>query len=639
MRFVLVGQPNSGKSTIFNAVAGYRSPTANFPGTSVTYTTSRVLAGDREVELVDLPGTYSLTSHDAAERTAQDFLASGELSVIVNVVDGTRLGRSLELTLQLMELGQPLVVALNMSDETRRKGIDIDAAALERELGVPVVPTIARRGLGLVELFETAFRAADSAPPRAPRHDREVERALGEIEGLIRDVPLGPARAPRLSAMKLVERDPALHGELERLAPAAGPGVQAAIATLEELHGWPADQVLSGARHALAHTIEERVSRSRRPAPGWRERVDWLLTHPVLGIPALLAILAALFYAVFGAGRYLEAPLAAGFDAMAARLQDLVPAGSVFGAAVQGIVLGLSGGVVIVLPYLLPFLVGLSLLEETGYLARMAYLLDGLMHRIGLHGKSIVPLVLGYGCSVPAVMATRILDSPRERRITAMLAVLVPCSARSVVILGLVGAVLGPWAALAVYIVNLAVTAGIAIVLERRAGPGPIPGLVLEVPDLRLPSVHTVFFRTWIALREFVAVAWPLLIVSSAVLSVLELAGAGQAINSGLAPLTVTLLGLPAAVGMTLVFGVLRKELSLMMLVQALGTARIADALAPAQVVAFALFVVFYVPCLATLVALGREVGWRAAGWVALLTLGLATALAVAGRFAVVLFA
>lgn len=637
MKLVLVGQPNCGKSTIFNAVAGYKAATANFPGTSVAYTTSRVLVQGRDVEVVDLPGTYSLTSQDEAERQSLRYLTEedAEASVLVNVVDASRLGRALELTLQLVELGRPLVVALNMADEAQRKGIDVDPEALVRELGVPVVVTIARRGVGLTELFAAALDAADrgSLPP-SPRYDREVEDATAAVEELLLRMPIG-CEPRRLTALKLLERDPRVHAQLGGGASVAlVPQVEAAVAGLERVHGWPGEQVISGARHALAHRIEDRVARVQRARTARREKVDLVLMHPVLGIPVLLGIMGVFFWIVFGIGKHLEDPLVALFDGFAATLAQQVPPDTVPGAILKGLLLGISGGVAIVLPYLLPFLVGLAALEDSGYLPRMAYLLDGVMHRLGLHGKSIVPLMLGYGCSVPAVMATRILENPRDRRITAALAVLVPCSARTTVILGLVGAILGIVPALTIYVVNLVVIGVLGMVLQKKLKGAP-PGLVLEVPDLRPPSLKTMSARTWLALKEFVVVAWPALIVSSIILGLLEIAHWDGPINSALSPMTATVLGLPAAVGLTIVFGVLRKELALMMLMQALGTSAVATVLSPAQMITFALFIVFYVPCVATIAALWKELGWKDTLWICALSGALAVAVGVAGRFAV----
>ncbi len=629
MRFVLTGQPNSGKSTIFNAVAGYRAATANFPGTSVTYTVSRALILGREVAVVDLPGVYSLTSTDAAEREALAYLLEHPDDVIINVLDASRLGRSLELTLQLLELRRPMVVALNMVDEARRKGIEVDSEALSRELGVPVVPTIGRRGAGLKELFREAMRAGlMEARSEPPSYDREVERAVGEVTACLADQLPGPGVPARFLAIKLLEGDPEIH---RRLAGRNGRVLEIAKSRLESEHGWPADQVISGARHAVAHTIEDRVSRHHRRKVGWREKMDRLLLHPVSGGPLMVLILMGFFYAVFGLGKHLEGPLVAVFDGLAANLARALPLETFAGTLVNGLILGISGGVAIVLPYLVPFLVGLAVLEDTGYLPRMAYILDNLMHRIGLHGKSVVPLMLGYGCSVPAVMATRILESPRDRRITTALTVLVPCSARTTVIYAVVGAYMGPLWAFGVYVLNLAVIGGVGVTLARRM-KGRAPGLILEIPDLRMPAARTLLAKTWLSLREFIVIAWPLLIASSAVLGVLEWLHADELLNTVLSPFTVGLLGLPAAVGVTLIFGVLRKELTVVMLVQALGTTAIASVLSPAQLVTFVIFVVFYIPCVATIAVMAREVGWKDTVWIGAMTVALATALAVAVR-------
>ena len=667
MRLVLVGQPNCGKSTLFNAVAGYRSATANFPGTSVTFTSSRVLVDGEEIEVVDLPGLYSLSSQDDAEREAERYLLHEDAAALIDVVDASRLGRSLELTLQLLELRRPLVVALNMQDEAQRKGIEIDRAALERELGAPVVPTIARRGLGIAELFAAAMAAARrGALPATPRYDNEVEEAEAAVEAQLaptddardanerprgtgddaRDAnghprgtgkePRGAGRLPaRFTALRLLERDARAQARLHRAAaPERAAAVEAAVRDLERRHGWPGEQVVSGARHALAHRIEERTTTQRKPRGGGREKLDLALMHPVFGIPILVALMGLFFWAVFGLGRFLEDPLVLGFARLVDWIGRSVPLDSAAGIVVKGIVLGVSGGVAIVLPYLLPFLLGLAALEDTGYMPRMAYLLDGLMHRIGLHGKSIVPLILGYGCSVPAVMSTRILENPRDRRITATLAVLVPCSARTTVILGLVGAMLGIGPALAVYAVNLVVIVVLGVLLQRRMKGTPA-GMVLEVPDLRPPSPRAMAAKTWLSLKEFVIVAWPALIGASIVLGWFEAAKLDGPINKFLAPLTTDVLGLPAAVGLTLVFGVLRKELALLMLMQALGTTALAGALTPAQMVSFALFIVFYVPCVATLGALWRELGWKDTAAISALCAAIAVGVAFLGRVVV----
>jgi ferrous iron transport protein B len=639
MKFILAGQPNSGKSTIFNAVAGYRSATANFPGSSVSYTTSRALILGREVEIVDLPGVYSLTSTVADAGQAESYLLDQDYDLIIDVVDASRLGRSLELTLQLLELRRPMIVALNMMDEAERRGVTIDVEELSRQLGAPVVPTIARRGQGLRPLFRTALQKAHLGELAMPLClDREVERAIGSVEQMLESEGVDPGVPLRFASGKLLEGDAHFVDVIYGWYPQLEDQVAPVVAELEDAHGWTADQVVSGGRHAVAHDIEESVATISRPELGLRERLDRLLLGPWTGGPLLLVILAGLFWMVFGVGQRIEAPLLVLFDQLNAVVAARFEPGSLASTVVHGVVMGLAGGVAIVLPYLVPFLIGLATLEDTGYLPRLAYILDNFMHRIGLHGKSVLPLILGYGCSVPAIMSTRILESTRDRRITAALASFIPCSARTVVIFGLVAAFMGPLWALLIYLLNIFVVVVLGTVLGRKLR-GNSPGLILEIPELSLPDAKTLAAKTWLTLREFITIAWPLLVVSSVVLGLLEWIEAHDAINNMLAPLTVTVLGLPAAVGMTLVFGVLRKELTMVMLVQALGTTHLDTVMSVGQMMTFTLFVVFYVPCVATVAVMAKEMGWRDTAWISGLTIVVATAIAFAGRALFVLVA
>jgi ferrous iron transport protein B len=352
----------------------------------------------------------------------------------------------------------------------------------------------------------------------------------------------------------------------------------------------------------------------------------------------MVAILALLFWVVFRVGQRLEMPLVALTDQLAHAVAQRLPPETLLGTLAGSALTGIAGGVAIVLPYLLPFLIGLAILEDTGYLPRMAYILDNLMHRLGLHGKSVLPLMLGYGCSVPAIMSARILPSLRDRRITAVLASFIPCSARTIVIFGLVAAYMGPWWAVGIYFLNLAVVIALGNIMARTM-EGASPGLILEIPELQVPNLKTLWAKTWLTLKEFITIAWPLLVASSVVLGVLEWADAAEFINSMLAPLTVWLLGLPAAVGMTLVFGILRKELTLVMLVQALGTIELDTVMTTGQMLTFTLFVVFYVPCVATIAVLAKELGWRDTAWITAFSVVLAAVVGVAGRVAFALFA
>ncbi len=632
MRFVLAGQPNSGKSSIFNSVAGYRSATANFPKSSISFTATKTLIAGREVEVVDLPGIYSVTSSDTVAGPAERYLLNESYDLIVNVVDASRLGRSLELTLQLLGLGRPMIVALNMMDEARRRGVEIDHEELSELLGVPVVTTISRLGRGLKRLFRESLRHATFAVSSTPpTYDREVEEAVEQVRAAIDQDDSIPDIPSRFVAIKLLEGDAHLSDRFRSRAPDLMDRVADVANHLEEVHGWSADQVVSGSRHAVAHSIEDRVVIHQSSKEGWRERADRLLLNEWTGGPLMVLILAGFFWLVFGVGQRVEAPLVVGFNWLQGSVAEQFPPGSLTATIADGLVMGLAGGVAIVLPYLIPFLLGLAILEDTGYLPRLAYILDSFMHRIGLHGKSVLPLILGYGCSVPAIMSTRILESEKDRRITAVLTSFIPCSARTVVIFGLVAAFMGPMWALAIYLLNIFVIVVLGTVLAKRM-KGASPGLVLEIPDLSLPEVKTLVAKTWLALKEFITIAWPLLIASSIVLGVLEWADAADSINALLSPLTVWMLGLPAAVGMTLVFGVLRKELTLVMLVQALGTTDINTVMTTQQLLTFTLFVVFYVPCIATIAVLARQMGWRGAAAISGFTVVVAVVVSVSGR-------
>ncbi|MCP4901545.1 MAG: ferrous iron transporter B, partial [bacterium] len=296
MKFVLAGQPNSGKSTIFNAVAGYRSATANLPGSSVSYTMSRAIVLQREVSIVDLPGIYSLTTSEESGSEATRYLLEEEYDVIIDVIDATRLGRSLEMTLQLMELNRPLVVALNLMDEAASKGIEIDHKALSAQLGVPVIPTVGRRGHGLRKLFREALRSAYKAEAPTPRgYDREVEYA---VESVVQALDPGSSVADlphRFIAIKLLEGDKVLGRRAGDVRPEIAADLDAAVRSLEATHGWSADQVVTGSRHAVAHHIEDDVAKMRSPRVGWRERLDRLLLNHWTGGPLMLAILGGFF--------------------------------------------------------------------------------------------------------------------------------------------------------------------------------------------------------------------------------------------------------------------------------------------------------------------------------------------------------
>ena len=411
---------------------------------------------------------------------------------------------------------------------------------------------------------------------------------------------------PRLLAIKLLEGDAHL---LDMASAGTQKHITAVRQELAEARGRPAEEVIESERHALSMQLFESCASVTHAVKDLREQLDLLLTHRVWGYLFLGGMLAAFFGMVYGAGSLLEPPILRLSGQITDAATGRLGASGLASTIVAGLLQGLSGGFAIVLPYLLPFLIGMAILEDVGYLPRVAYLMDSLMHRIGLHGVAIVPAILGYGCNVPAVMATRILTSPRDRFIAAVISTLVPCSARMTVIFGLVAFYLGPFWALLIYAVNILVVAGSGKApLHAHAGEFAWP--LLRSRPYRMPKSRVVLSKTWLRLREFIVVAWPVLIAGSVVLSLAEHYHWDMAVNSALASFT-TLLGLPEVVGTTLIFGILRKELSMIMLMQALGTPNVLSVMTTSQIVVFTLFVTFYIPCVATLAVLAKEIGWK----------------------------
>lgn len=612
---IFIGQPNCGKSTLFNAIAGPKAQTSNFPGTTVKHTHSLVNIEGRMLNIIDLPGTYSLHPADPAEKVALRHLFLEKPDAIINVVDASILGRSLELTLELVEMGLPMVVALNMTDLAEKKGIAVDAAALAARLGVPVIPTIAAHGRGVKELLEATFACLDAGCPAIrPRWSRSTEKAIGKLTEALPD-GFACVANPRFTAIQMIESGHLFCAEfLEDIAPDLKKRLDEVQEELSADRDLPPYEVLAAERHHLAQKLFEESSQvTRRLRRDWGERLDDILMHPWLGYPVLAMVLFGFFFVIFKVGGPLETLLLKPFANLQIVLETKLGSGVLFHLA-DGLVQGIGGGVAIVLPYFLPLLLLMALLEDVGYLARAGFLLDTFMHRIGLHGKSVSPFILGFGCNVPAIVATRILESKRDRILTALLIPFIPCSARTTIVLALVAFFLGPWWAIGFYIFNILLVALLGRILTvffRTSSPG----LILEIPTLKVPALKNVLLKVYVQLKSFVRFAWPLLIGGSIVLGLIQSLHWDIVINTILAPLVSGALGLPRELGVTLVFGFLRKELSLLMMLQALGVGYkdLLTVISREQMIVFTVFVSFFIPCLSTFAVLWKEVGRRIA--------------------------
>jgi len=610
VRIALVGQPNCGKSTLFNSVSGYKAVVSNFPGTTIEFISSKVRVNGREFELVDLPGIYSLSAPDTEEQVAREYLFKEKPDAIINILDGSVLSRSLELTLELLGAGIPMVICLNMVDEARRKGILIDPEKLSDELGVPVVPTVAVRGKGVPELFEKAVQVGKNrAGGRMLPLSLDVEKIVKELEPSAETAAGELGVPPRLLSLMLLEDDDQFTETVKQRFPELEDKSSFLRNRLSESHGRPADVVLSSERHGLAMNLFERVAQVRpKDRRLLREQIDRYVMGPYSGYLFLAAILLAFFLSVFSLGKHIEEPVLGWFESFSVYLAERLDVSTLFFTVLKGLLEGFSGGIGIVLPYLVPFLIGLSLLEDIGYLPRAAFLMDSIMHRVGLHGKSIIPFVLSYGCNVPAIMAVRVMERRRDRFVTAVLSTLIPCAARTTIIFALAAFYLGPITAALLYVLNILVIAAVGSIMTRIM-PEVSPGMIIEIPAYRLPSLRSMAAKLWFRLREFIVIAWPFLIGGSIVLSLLDYYNLSGIVNGALAPFTGGLLGLPPQVGITLIFGILRKELTLIMLVQALGTNDFAAVMDQEQILVFTVFTLFYVPCLATLGVLRSVTG------------------------------
>lgn len=629
MKIVLVGQPNCGKSTIFNHVAGYKAITSNFPGKTVKYSISKMTFQGMTSEIVDLPGSYSMTSFDLAELEARKYLLRKDIDVVVNVIDASLLGRGLELTLQLLELNLPTIVCLNMIDEAEAKGIFIDTDKLSHMLGVPVTTTIAHKGWGLNQLFEKTFQMGQNPiKSKYLSFSKDVEEVIQNLVEHIKKKNYTQkfSVTQRFLATKLLENDQHFIDEIKKTEPQFIKTIEDYQHQLETCRDRTSDVVISSERHHLSMDLYESVVTLSKPKKEIRNYLDNVFMHPVFGYVSLIMVMYLFFNFVFYVGETFEEPLLDFFYQVIPYIEARLGADSLLFHISSGVVQGLAGGIAIVLPFLFPFLLGLAFLEDVGYLPRVAYLMDTFLHRIGLHGKAIIPLILGYGCTVPAVMATRILESERDRFITSVLTTMIPCAARIIIIFGLVAFYLGPKAAFFVYILNIIVVA-IAGKILSNIMPEITPGMILEIPAYHVPSIKILLSKVWLRMKEFIIIAWPLLIVGSIALSLLKHWNADDFINQLVSPITL-LLGLPLAVGTTLIFGVLRKELSMIMLVQALGATDISTVMSATQIMTFTIFILFYVPCVATIAVLVKEIGSKRTVFTILFTFFIAILLA-----------
>ena len=621
--FALAGNPNVGKSSIFNRLTGMGVVTANYPGKTVELNLATTTFKDLRIGIIDLPGSYALGAVSEDQWVARRAILDCRPDVAIMILDATNLARNLYMTLQFLDLGIPAVVALNLVDEAEKRNIIIDAEKMSGLLGVPVVKTIATTGHGLDELVQSAVDVARNKTEIKYdlSYGGDIEVSIRKLESLLSSYDFGIN--PRALAILLLEEDSEFIELVDKHADGKLILEQARkiSSEIEKKHNEKTPLRIARERHGLAGSIASEVQGDVVPVAS--DRLWAYTTSPFTGIPILIGILGVIFAFLFYGGEWLSTLFSSLWGSYISPVID----GSIFfvfgeGIAGRTLIWGFDAGILAALavgiPYVLTFYFMLAFLEDTGYLNSVAFLTDRLMHRFGLHGRAIIPLVAGAGCNVPAIIGTRVLTTMRERTIASTLITLIPCSARTAVILGAVSLFVGWKPAVAIYIVVLVLVFFVGVGLNRVM-PGSSSGLVMEMFPFRVPLLSSIFKKTWYRFKNFVFVAFPIVLAGSMVLGVLYETGYLWKLSAPLSPVVEGWLGLPAVAGLTLIFAVLRKELALQLLVTFAvvqyggGASNLLLFMNPAQLVVYALVNTIYIPCIATIAVLGRELGWRRA--------------------------
>ena len=634
MIFALAGNQNCGKTTLFNQLTGSNQHVGNFPGVTVERKDG-IIRGHREAVVVDLPGIYSLSPYTNEEIVTRDFLLREKPQAIINILDATNIERNLYLSMQLIELNLPMVIALNMMDEVRANGGTIKIKQLQEDLGVPVVPISASKNEGIDELIEQTLLVAKhrQLPKRQDFCSGPVHRAIHAVAHLIEDHAQRISVPPRFAATKLVEGDQPIREKLG-LTENEIDMVEHSVAEMEKELGTDREAALADMRYDFIETLcEDCVVKGRESRESLRSiKIDSLLTHKYLAIPIFLGIMMLIFWLTFGVfGSILSDLLSAGIDGLTSlvsgwlTLYGINPV--VHSLVIDGVFAGV-GSVLSFLPIIVVLFFFLSILEDSGYMARVAFVMDKLLRKIGLSGRSFVPMLIGFGCSVPAIMATRTLSSERDRKMTILLTPFMSCSAKLPIYAMFTAAFFpknGAFVMIILYIMGILIGIISSLLFKNTLFRGkPIP-FVMELPNYRLPSAKSVGMLMWDKAKDFLVRAFTVIFVATIIIWFLQtfdtrlnvvassadsmLAGIGRFISPIFRPLGFN----DWRVSTALITGFTAKEavVSTLAVLTATNTASLPSALAqiftPLTAFAFLTFTLLYTPCVAAINAVRRE--------------------------------
>lgn len=638
LTFALAGNQNCGKTTLFNQLTGSNQHVGNFPGVTVDRK-SGAIRNNPNTEVTDLPGIYSMSPYTSEEIVTRQFIIGEKPTGIINIVDATNIERNLYLTMQLMELDTPMVLALNMMDEMRGNGGTVRINKMEAMLGIPVVPISAAKNEGVDELVDHALHVAkyQERPGRMDfcseeDHGGAVHRCIHGIIHLIKDHAEAAGIPVRFAATKLVEGDQRIEAAL-KLDQNEKEMIEHIIVQMEQERGLDRAAAIADMRfHFIHQLVEQTVVKPRQSKEQLRSaQIDRFLTGRYTAIPAFVGIMALVFYLTFGViGLALQNLLEVGIDALTAAVDSTLTAWNVNAAVhsliIDGIFTGV-GSVLSFLPIIVTLFFFLSLLEDTGYMARVAFVMDKLLRRIGLSGRSIVPMLIGFGCTVPGVMASRTLPSERDRKMTILLTPFMSCSAKLPIYSLFAAAFFPEHAALvmvSLYFLGIAVGILMAILLKSSVFKGEAVPFVMELPNYRLPGLKNVVQLLWEKARDFLQRAFTVIFVATIIIWFLQsfdlrlslTADPQQSIlawlASGIAPLFAPLGFADWRVSTALITGFMAKESVVSTLTILYGSsAAFAAALSPAAAAPLLVFCLLYTPCIAAVASVKRELGGK----------------------------
>ena len=638
LTFALAGNQNCGKTTLFNQLTGSNQHVGNFPGVTVDRK-SGAIRNNPNTEVTDLPGIYSMSPYTSEEIVTRQFIIGEKPTGIINIVDATNIERNLYLTMQLMELDTPMVLALNMMDEMRGNGGTVRINKMEAMLGIPVVPISAAKNEGVDELVDHALHVAkyQERPGRMDfcseaDHGGAVHRCIHGIIHLIEDHARAAGIPVRFAATKLVEGDRRIEAAL-KLDQNEKEMIEHIIVQMEQERGLDRAAAIADMRfHFIHQLVDQTVVKPRQSKEQLRSaQIDRFLTGRYTAIPAFVGIMALVFYLTFGViGLALQNLLEVGIDALTAAVDSTLTAWNVNAAVhslvIDGIFTGV-GSVLSFLPIIVTLFFFLSLLEDTGYMARVAFVMDKLLRRIGLSGRSIVPMLIGFGCTVPGVMASRTLPSERDRKMTILLTPFMSCSAKLPIYSLFAAAFFPEHAALvmvSLYFLGIAVGILMAILLKSTVFKGEAVPFVMELPNYRLPGLKNVVQLLWEKARDFLQRAFTVIFVATIIIWFLQsfdlrlslTADPQQSIlawlASGIAPLFAPLGFADWRVSTALITGFMAKESVVSTLTILYGSsAAFAAALSPAAATPLLVFCLLYTPCIAAVASVKRELGGK----------------------------